>query len=255
MGDPNSYKAWTFPLRLHLPSVRSVRRWTRFIAHFRQYNRANVRQSLRARWSDRYPCLDDWSGEAGGGGRQYLLQDLWAAKKIFKHNPQYHFDIGSRIDGFISHLLVFREVTVVDIRPLLHNIEGLRFVKSDATTLTAFASNSVESLSTLHAAEHFGLGRYGDAVDPEACYTFMHSLVRVLAPGGRLYFAVPVGRERVQFNAHRIFSPDTIIAEFGALELLSFSAIMDDGAFLENVPPSAARDANYACGLFEFTKA
>ncbi len=97
-----------------------------------------------------------------------------------------HLDVGSRLDGFIAHLLAFMEVEVIDIRPLNINVPGLRFTLGDATVLER-KSDSVESLSSLHAVEHFGLGRYGDSIDPEACFKAMRSFARVLKPGGVLY--------------------------------------------------------------------
>jgi len=110
------------------------------------------------------------------------------------------------------------------------------------------------SLSSLHAAEHFGLGRYSDPVNPLACFDFMHALQRVLAPGGRLYFSVPVGRQRVEFNAHRIFAPQTIIDSFPKLHLISFSFVGDDGCLYLDAELAAAESCDYGCGLFEFTK-
>ena len=163
-------------------------------------------------------------------------------------------DVGSRVDGFIAHLLVFRPVTVIDIRPLESPISGLRFLQDDATDMVQVENDSVESLSSLHVAEHFGLGRYGDPVDPRACFRFMASLQRVLSPGGMLYFSVPVGRERVEFNANRVFAPNTIIQSFPKLRLVSFSFVGDDGCFYENQDPLALPENELACGLFEFTK-
>jgi len=114
-----------------------------------------------------------------------------------------------RVDGFISHLLVFMDVEVIDIWPLKSALPELHFIQDDATELCQLADNSIESLSSLHAAEHLGLGQYGDPINPDAYRTFIAALVRVLAPGGRLYFAVPVGKERLEFNAHRIFYSGT----------------------------------------------
>jgi predicted SAM-dependent methyltransferase len=145
-------------------------------------------------------------------------------------------------------------VTVVDIRNLDSDVSGLTFFCDDATRLSQFQSDSVESISTLNAAEHFGLGRYSDPVDPNACFAFMAALERVLAPNGHLYFAVPVGKERVEFNAHRVFAPDTILNCFPKLQLVSFSYIGDDDKLYEDVEPRAASDSEYACGLFEFRK-
>ena len=109
-------------------------------------------------------------------------------------------------------------------------------------------------MSSLHAAEHFGLGRYGDPVDPDACFDFMRSLQRVLAVDGRLLFSVPIGQERVFFNAHRIFSPTTVLAVFDKLSLVSFSAVTREDKLIEDATPGAWIEARYKVGLFEFTK-
>ncbi len=169
--------------------------------------------------------------------------------------PSRHIDIGSRIDGFIAHLLVFMPVTIVDIRPLQSPVKGLTFLRDDATELSQLPSASVVSLSSLHVAEHFGLGRYSDPIDPSACFKFMSALERILAPGGRLYFSVPIGRERVEFNAHRVFAPETILQSFPELQLVSFSFVGDDGRLHEDdLDPLALSASEFACGLFEFTK-
>jgi hypothetical protein len=218
------------------------------------YSRKKPSRSFRIRLFDCFPILDERNLAAGTAKGSYFHQDLWAARKIYARRPEKHIDVGSRVDGFIAHLLTFMPVSVIDIRPMESEVAGLEFVQDDATRLSSFADQSVDSISSLHAAEHFGLGRYSDPVDPEACYTFMKNLERVLRPGGRLYFAVPIGRERVEFNAHRVFSPATIVENFGRLTLVSFSAVDDDGSLHENGDYRSLQEINYGCGLFEFTK-
>jgi len=218
------------------------------------YRKLNTLTSFQIGIRDAFPILTDMKASAGTTGGHYFHQDLWAARKIFAEHPSEHFDIGSRVDGFIAHLLVFMSVTVVDIRPLTSDIAGLTFFQDDASELRNVRDNSIMSLSTLHAAEHFGLGRYTDPVDPQACFQFMSSLQRVLAPGGKLYFSVPVGRERVEFNAHRVFDPPTILSNFSMLDLVSFSFVGDDGVLYENRDPRRLPQSEMACGLFEFTK-
>jgi SAM-dependent methyltransferase len=203
---------------------------------------------------DFFPILSDKADSAGMAEGHYFHQDLWAGRKIFERRPQRHIDIGSRVDGFIAHLLVFMPVTVVDIRRLESKLAGLTFLQDDATELKELESDSVDSISSLHAAEHFGLGRYSDPIDPRACFKFMRSLQRVLSPGGRLYFSVPIGRERVEFNAHRVFAAKTILDTFSGLELVSFSFVGDDGSIYENIDPLKIPESELACGLFEFTK-
>lgn len=226
----------------------------KYLAHLRQYNRT-ADGRWRASYGSLWPVLHEFRGEAGAGSGHYFHQDLWAARKVFAVRPVRHVDIGSRVDGFVAHLLVFMPVEYVDIRPLPEPIANLTAIRMDATALHLYPDDSVLSLSSLNAAEHFGLGRFSDPIDPMACFTFMSSLGRVLAPGGRLYFSTPIGRERVEFNAHRVFALNTVLAQFARLRLLSFSYVDDDGRLHEDVRaghfPSGA---DHACGLFEFTK-
>lgn len=214
----------------------------------------NPPDGFQIRPANLFPILNDKTANAGSTTDHYFHQDLWAARKIFARNPKSHLDVGSRVDGFVAHVLAFREITVMDIRPLDSEIPGLTFLCDDATEMNRIESNTVESLSSLHAAEHFGLGRYGDPIDPHACFRFMASLQRVLAPGGRLYFSVPLGRERVEFNAHRVFAPNTILQAYSQLELVSFSFIGDDGKLYVDCDPLSLPESEFACGLFEFTK-
>jgi SAM-dependent methyltransferase len=235
-----------------LKTASAFRHCTRYFRDRRRFVRGSGPGQLSLGSS--YPILDEYGASAGSASGHYFHMDIWAARKIYEAAPERHLDIGSRVDGFIAHLLCFREVEVIDIRPLESDIEGLHFIQSDATNLDNIPGGSVESLSCLHAAEHFGLGRYGDPVDPLAYQKLLQAIERVLMPGGRLYFAVPIGRERVEFNAHRVFDPRRIVAGFGNLELRSFAAVDDAGDYIDSAKIDSFVQADLACGLFEFRK-
>ena len=64
------------------------------------------------------PVVCDFRTTSGSGDGRYFWQDLICAQWISQSKPQEHVDIGSRVDGFIGHLLCFMDVTVIDIRPL-----------------------------------------------------------------------------------------------------------------------------------------
>ena len=242
-----------FGLRLDILG-RSLAGLPRFWRQARAYRAAAAAGPFPLRWREINPILTDNRASAGIASKDYFHQDLWAARLIHQRRPARHVDVGSRVDGFVAHLLTFMPVDVLDIRPLASEVEGLNFIQADATRLERFADASLDSISSLHAVEHFGLGRYGDPVDPGAHRVVMSELARVLKPGGRLYFSVPVGRQRVEFNAHRVFDPQTVIAGFPGLELVSFAVVDDAGRLVAPANPGDWGAAVFACGLFEFTK-
>lgn len=198
----------------------------------------------------------DKYAEAGTPCQHYFAQDIWGANKIFHNNPKQHYDIGSRLDGFIAHLLVFREVNYIDIRPLPYKIPNLHFLQGDATSLIELKDETIESLSCFHAMEHFGLGRYGDEVKPSAYRKAAENMQRVVMNGGHLYLGVPIGpKDKLVFNAHRIFSISTILSLFDKMRLKELSVVEPDGMFAKPIELIDIQNLmEYSCGLFEFVK-
>lgn len=187
-----------------------------------KYEVLNKRKSFSYR--RKYHWFIDESSGSAGTTSSYYWQDLWAASKIIENGPDIHYDIGSRIDGFISHLQAAKiQTNLIDIRPLNNKLPYVGFTQADATSLNGIPDNSIQSISALCSLEHFGLGRYGDPVDPEACFKAFRAIQRVLKSGGHCYISVPIGREHVEFNAHRVFYAQTIIDAFSDCELAEFS--------------------------------
>lgn len=200
---------------------------------------------------DAYPQLHDRTEKTPGGGH-YFYQDIWAFRRILNSGVTHHVDIGSRV-LFVGFLGTIIPVTFIDIRPPDIHLDGLEFKPGSILDLP-YDDQSVMSLSCLHVAEHIGLGRYGDPLDPDGTIKAAKELARILAPGGNLYFSVPVGRVRTCFNAHRIFSPQTIREYFSDLNVVEFSGIRDDGRFVQHMALSDLAESEYACGLFWFRR-
>jgi len=206
------------------------------------------------------PCIHDSFDEAGVINDEYFVQDLIVAKIIFIKNPQRHVDIGSRIDGFIAHLASYREVDVIDIRPIKKMVAGINFIQMDFMVEDDLFIDQLktDSLSCLHTIEHFGLGRYGDEINPDGYKIGIMNLSKLLEIGGTLYLSTPVGMERVEFNANRVFDPATIIneAKKNSLDLTKFTLIDSHGESveleLENV--LKLKNDKYNLGIFEFIK-
>jgi SAM-dependent methyltransferase len=203
------------------------------------------------RWVDSDPQLADRL-PTSSFDRHYFYQDVWAAQRIAELSPESHVDIGSRVD-YVGFLTSLTKVTFVDIRPLEAEVEGLENLAGSILDLP-FPDQALQSVSCLHVAEHIGLGRYGDPLDPEGTRKAATELQRVLAPGGQLLFSGPVGEPRVCFNAHRIHSPAQVIGMFPQLELVEFSGVDDHGRFARHRAPDELAGSRYACGMFRFTR-
>jgi hypothetical protein len=116
-----------------------------------------------------------------------------------------------------------------------------------------------DSLSCLHAIEHFGLGRYGDPIDPLGYKKGIANMASLLSTGGVFYLSTPIGRERVEFNANWVFNPNTIISvasshglTLSALYVVSGGHIEKREANTDNL--KALGGESYNLGLFIFCK-
>ncbi len=63
-------------------------------------------------------------------------------------------DVGSRTDGFVAHVAVFREIEILDIREQKSKVKNISFRKADLMELQAELRNYCDSISSLHAIEH-----------------------------------------------------------------------------------------------------
>lgn len=209
----------------------------------------DARFSLK--FSDIYPCIRDKTIKTNFDAH-YIYHTSWAARKVKEINPEKHVDISSSL-YFSGILSAFIPVDFYDYRPADLHLSGLKSGHADLAKLP-FTDNSIHSLSCMHTVEHIGLGRYGDFIDPEGDLKAISELKRVLAAKGSLLFVVPLGKPRIEFNAHRIYSYEQIYSYFPELILKEFSLITDDGKFIQNTTKSDADKQSYGCGCFWFMK-
>lgn len=218
-----------------------------------KYSRINETK-FSIKLSDIYYKSYERFAPAGSVQSHYFLQDIWVARYVFENNIREIVDVGSKLDGYISHLIPYCKVTFIDLRPLNLKIDNLIFKQGSITSLP-FNNDSIDTLSCLHVIEHIGLGRYGDTVDPNGHIIAADELCRVLAPGGVLLLSTPVGEERLCFDGHRIFDPKTIVSIFSKLSLIRFNLIDDlDKEVLEDTSLEQGANCSYGCGIFIFKK-
>lgn len=209
---------------------------------------------------DSLPCLYDKDDNAGNTYSHYFLQDLYVAQKIYEHRPEKHVDVGSRVDGFVAHVATFREIELLDIRKMESTIPHVFFSQLDLMNEQDVPENYCDSISSLHALEHFGLGRYGDPIDPEGHLKGFRSISKMLKTNGIFYFSVPIGVQRIEFNAHRIFGMPYLLKLVSAnYDIESFAYIEDKGVLhrqveLTEVAINTSFGCNCGCAIFELRK-
>ena len=243
------YTRWKRPL-IRTNILSSLAKYPGYLRDLFKYSRMAGAEEIKL--TNTYPCLFDKTSKSSVDSH-YFYQDLWAFKKISAAKPEFHVDVGSNVN-FVGFLSAITKIHFVDIRPLdVSNVRNLKNIKGSILEMP-YENNSLSSISCLHVAEHIGLGRYGDPLDPFGTKKAAAELSRCLVKGGNLYFSLPVGKSRLCFNAHRIHSPQQVNEYFSDLKLVEFSGTDDNKIFTENISTDVLENSKYACGMFWFKK-
>lgn len=227
-----------------------LRFYPHFIKEFIVYNKLSKN---KLKLKDIYPNFADKT-KTTNFDRHYVYHTAWAARVVREINPELHIDISSSL-YFCSIVSAFTRVHFYDYRPANINLSGLQCSSADLNNLP-FEDNSIASLSCMHTVEHIGLGRYGDPIDPDGDKKAIKELKRVVKPDGHLIFVTPVGKPKIMFNAHRIYSFEKIIDYFNGFVLKEFALVPDkkELGFINPANPELLKEQEYGCGCFWFTK-
>jgi len=240
--------------------LRNLGGMPRFISNYRTFIKQKGKDNSFQVSPSRL-ILNEWTDAGGTMKGHYFHQDLHVAKRIFKNNPNRHIDVGSRIDGFVAHVASYREIEIIDIRPVESVVSQISYTQADMMRpLPKELQECADSVSCLHAIEHFGMGRYGDPIDYDGHKKGIENLKAMTRQGGKLYFSSPIGPQRIEFNAHRVFSIAYLIDILsGGFNIDFFSYVDDKGDFHRHVDLNTEDLKNnygchYGCGIFELTK-
>jgi len=226
----------------------------KFKEEFKEFSNLNAESPtprFTVLWEDRYPCLNDNTPNTGFDAH-YVYHPAWAARILAKIKPEYHIDISSTLH-FCTMVSAFIPVKFYDYRPPILALDNLACDFIDLNALP-FETNSVATLSCMHTVEHIGLGRYGDKLDADGDLKAIKELKRVVKSGGSMLFVVPVGKPKIMFNAHRIYSHSQITGYFSGFTLRDFSLVTDKNEFIVNASAELSDAQQYGCGCFWFVK-
>jgi SAM-dependent methyltransferase len=183
-------------------------------AYQRDFAAVQAAMGARGMQVFRYPLFE--GGDHPEGYIDYECR--FAAWHLRRVPVRTLLDIGS-YRHFVLGLSAAFEVTALDVRPRQSGLGTETVVLGDASRIPApdAAFDAVVSLSSL---EHFGLGRYGDALDLDADAAAAAEMRRVLRPGGVLVLttSLTAGPPALAFNAHRIYGLEQVRALFAGME-------------------------------------
>lgn len=111
--------------------------------------------------------------------------------------------MGSVFPWYESIILAYGGLPVtIEYNKIISEVPELKVLTVDEFKANPLKFDVVLSISSF---EHDGLGRYGDPLNPEGDLEAMQSVKGMLKPGGILILAVPIGKDALYWNAHRVY--------------------------------------------------
>lgn len=148
------------------------------------------------------------------------MVDVWMWEAIGKYpiSGLSVVNMGSLTPWYESNCLYYGgSSTTIDynkIITLTNRIKTMTVAEWDRDQPTFDVAWSISSF------EHDGLGMYGDPLDPDGDLKAMQKMKRIVKPGGLMFFAVPVGKDKILYNLCRIYGEVRLKKMFEGWEVL-----------------------------------
>jgi len=144
------------------------------------------REKIRRRETNYYGSTDSWLYEA-------LEHFPIRGKRVLvfgSENPWYEV---------MAQEFGAKEVTVVEWNSRADH-QGIFYLSP-----SVLGNEQFDCALSVSSFEHDGLGRYGDTLDPYGDLTAMLQAKRNVVHNGCLFLAVPIGKDALVWNAHRVY--------------------------------------------------
>jgi uncharacterized protein YsxB (DUF464 family)/tetrahydromethanopterin S-methyltransferase subunit F len=132
--------------------------------------------------------------------------------------PNLKVGVVSSISPWVEHILrsagASHVVTIDYNEPIV--CSGVSWIESKSVSTFATEVGVYNLLVSFSGVQHFGLGRYGDPINPNGDIEAMDQMHMALAPGGHLLLAIPTTEQTfVKGKLHRVYGPDRLAQMFG----------------------------------------
>lgn len=130
--------------------------------------------------------------------------------------------VGSATPLYETFLDIFgNQINTIEYRKIEHNIPNLNtYTYEEAMDSNVSLNWNFDVGVSVSSIEHSGLGRYGDALDPEGDLKTMNLLSKIIKKDGLLILEIPIGTDKISFNASRVYGKFRLLLLFEKWELL-----------------------------------
>jgi hypothetical protein len=135
----------------------------------------------------------------------YGNTDKWLYNAINKY-PLKNKSVaimGSNLPVYESISLFYGgKPTTIEYNKIKSQDKRIKTMKMDEYNMNPIKFDVAFSISSF---EHDGLGRYGDRINPNGDLEAMKKMKKIVKKNGLLFLAVPIGKDSIIINAHRIY--------------------------------------------------
>ena len=165
---------------------------------------------------------------------------------IADKRPDNIVDFGS-YRHFICGLAAAYNISTIDVRDRKPSTSLETVITADCTSVPMIEDDSYDLVLSQQLLQHPGLGRYGDALDPNGHIKTIEEWKRILKPGGHLLFSTTLNtvEEALVWNCHRIYTQEALHKLCDGLEMISEVCCPRGGGEIQPIENATAEPGNY----------
>jgi len=160
----------------------------------------------------------------------YEETDLWLYEAIEKYiggiKGKNGLVIGSEEPCYEACAIYYEANNVMMVEYQKVTSEHPKLITSTVEEFSKMNENYDFAIS-ISSVEHSGLGRYGDEIDPNGDLESMEFLKNNLKEGGLCFLAVPIGKDQIIWNAHRIYGRNRLPKLIEGFEVVDTFGLID----------------------------
>lgn len=158
----------------------------------------------------------------------YPETDQWLYQALDKYSikDKHTLIIGSEEPCYEGMAIYYgADVTMVEYQ---HVISLHPKLKTLTVKKFELDTNTYDNAISISSVEHSGLGRYGDEIDPDGDLKSMKLLYDKLKKDALCFLAVPVGKDQILWNAHRVYGRKRLPLLIKGFELIDSFGLIDE---------------------------